>query len=197
MLDWKNRKGSVFVMFRLKKNIFINLVTVSAVTLFFSCKNNFKEVQNIGILSSGPLTIAENINTKYTDSGRLKSILKSPKMLNYSNREFAYYEFPEGVDLILFDDNNNQSHVVADYAIVYNETDLIDLRGNVVLNTHNKDTLFAEQLFYDQKGEWLFTNKPVKFRTRDQLIDGHGFDSDRNFTKAGVLEVKGIVFLSE
>jgi len=184
-------------MFRLKKNIFINLVTVSAVTLFFSCKNNFKEVQNIGILSSGPLTIAENINTKYTDSGRLKSILKSPKMLNYSNREFAYYEFPEGVDLILFDDNNNQSHVVADYAIVYNETDLIDLRGNVVLNTHNKDTLFAEQLFYDQKGEWLFTNKPVKFRTRDQLIDGHGFDSDRNFTKAGVLEVKGIVFLSE
>jgi len=180
-----------------KKNIFISIVTVFTVTLFFSCKNNFKEVQNIGILSSEPLTIAENINTKYTDSGELKSILVSKKMLDFSNREFAFFEFPEGVDLTLFDDENNRSHVIADYAIVYDETDLIDLRGNVVLNTHNKDTLFAEQLFYDQKRQWLFTNKPVRFRTKDQLIDGNGFDSDRNFTKARVLEVTGIVFLNE
>lgn len=165
--------------------------------MFFSCKNNFKEVQNIGILSSEPLTIAENINTKYTDSGVLKSVLVSKKMLDFSNREFAFFEFPEGVDLTLFDDENNRSNVIADYAIVYDETDLIDLRGNVVLNTHNKDTLYAEQLFYDQKRQWLFTNKPVKFRTKDQLIDGNGFDSDRNFAKARVLEVTGIVFLNE
>ena len=175
----------------------MNMVTVLAVTMFFSCKNNFEEVQNIGILSSEPLTVAENINTKYTDSGKLKSILKSPKMLNFSNRDFAFYEFPEGVDLTLFDDDNNRSNVIADYAIVYDETDLIDLRGNVVLNTHNRDTLYADQLFYDQKLQWLFTNQPVKFRTKDQLIDGNGFDSDRNFSKARVLEVTGIVFLNE
>ena len=175
----------------------MNMVTVFTVTMFFSCKNNFEEVQNIGILSSEPLTVAENINTKYTDSGKLKSILKSPKMLNFSNRDFAFYEFPEGIDLTLFDDDNNRSNVIADYAIVYDETDLIDLRGNVVLNTHNKDTLFADQLFYDQKLQWLFTNQPVKFRTKDQLIDGNGFDSDRNFSKARVLEVTGIVFLNE
>ena len=172
-------------------------VTVLTVTLLFSCKNNFKEVQNIGVLGSEPLTIAENINTKYTDSGQLKSILRSPLMYNYSNREFAYFEFPNGVDLVLFDDDNNETHVVADYAIAYDDTDLIDLRGNVVLNTHNKDTLFADQLYYDQQREWLFTNRAVKFRTRDQLIDGHGFDSDRSFSKARVLEVSGIVFLSE
>ena len=175
----------------------LSMVTVISVTLFFSCKNNFKEVQKVGLLSSEPLTVAENIHTKYTDSGSLKSVLKSRKMLNYSNRDFAYYEFPEGVDLVLYDDDNNQSHVIADYAIVYEETDLIDLRGNVVLDTHNRDTLFADQLFYDQEREWLFTNRPVKFRTKDQLIDGHGFDSDRNFTKARVLEVSGVVFLSE
>ena len=118
-------------------------------------------------------------------------------MLNFSNRDFAFFEFPEGVDMLLFDEDNNQSHVVADYAIVYDDTDLIDLRGNVVLDTHNKDTLFAEQLFYDQKLQWLFTNRPVRFRTKDQLIDGQGFDSDRSFSKARVLEVSGIVFLNE
>jgi len=175
----------------------LSKVTVIIVTLFFSCKNNFKEVQNIGILDSGPLTIAENINTKYTDSGRIKSNLISPKMLNYSNREFPFYEFPEGVDLTLFDEDNNKSNVIADYAILYDETDLIDLQGNVVLTTHNNDTLYAEQLFYDQKTEWLFTNRPVRFRTKDQLINGNGFDSDRNFTQARVLEVTGRIFIDE
>lgn len=184
-------------MKQIKIHILLNIVTVITVTLFFSCDNNFKAVQNIGILDSGPLTIAENINSKYTDSGRLKSILESPKMLNYSNRDYAFYEFPEGVNLTLFDDENNKSNVIADYAIMYDQTDLIDLRGNVVLSTHNKDTLFAEQLYYDQIKEWIFTNKPVVFKMQDQVINGNGFDSNRNFTNAHVLEMTGHVYLNE
>ncbi|MCF6295894.1 MAG: LPS export ABC transporter periplasmic protein LptC [Flavobacteriaceae bacterium] len=173
------------------------IVTAFTVTMFFSCKNNFKDIQNIGILDSGPLSIAENINTKYTDSGKLKSHLISPKMLNYSNRGFPFYEFPEGINLTMFDKENNKSNVVADYAILYDETDLIDLQGNVVLTTHKKDTLFADQLFYDQKKEWLFTNLPVRFRTKNELINGNGFDSNRDFTNAQVLEVTGRIFIDE
>ena len=165
--------------------------------MLISCKNNFKEVQNIGIVDSGPLTIAEHINTKYTDSGRLKMNLKSAKMLDFSNREFAFFEFPDGVNLDFFDDDNNKNNVVADFALVYTETDLIDLRGNVVLTTHNNDTLFAEQLYYDQKTEWLFTNQPVRFRTKNEIINGNGFDSNRNFTNAEVLETTGIIYIDE
>ena len=80
---------------------------------------------------------------------------------------------------------------------MYDDTQLIDLQGNVVLATHRMDTLFAEQLFYDQEKEWLFTNKPVRFKTPTQLINGNGFDSNRNFTNAGVLEVTGVMTLEE
>jgi LPS export ABC transporter protein LptC len=172
------------------------MVTVYSVTIFFSCKDNFKEIQNIGNLDSGPLSIAENINTKYTDSGKLKSILISPKMLNFSNREFAFYEFPVGINLTLFDDHD-KSNVISDYAIIYDETDLIDLRGNVVLTTHNRDTLYADQLFYDQKTEWLFTNLPVRFVTSERIINGNGFDSNKDFTQAHVLETTGIIYIDE
>jgi LPS export ABC transporter protein LptC len=118
-------------------------------------------------------------------------------MLNYSNRDYAFYEFPDGIDLTLFDDKQQKSNVTSDYAIMYQETDLIDLRGNVVLSTHNKDTLFADQLFYDQKNEWIFTNAPVKFKTKDQIINGNGFDSNRNFTNAHVIEMTGHMYLNE
>ena len=71
------------------------------------------------------------------------------------------------------------------------------MQGNVVLNTADKDTLFAQQLYYDQEKEWLFTNNPVKFKTKQDLINGKGFDSNSKFTNAEVLEIDGIITLEE
>ncbi len=175
----------------------INIVTVFAVTMFFSCIDNYKQVQNLGISENEPIGVAENINLKHTDSGRVTANLLSAKMFDYSNRDFPYNEFTDGVILYLFDDENKKSTVISDYAIVYDKTDLIDLQGNVKIITQTNDTLFAEQLYYDQKKEWLYTNKPVTFRTGFDLIHGNGFDSNSKFTNAEVLEVTGMITLDE
>jgi LPS export ABC transporter protein LptC len=197
MLDSTFGNSSIALM-KISFNIGLkNSVLLVVVTLFFSCNNTLKEVHGLDTDSYAPLSIAENINTKYTDSGRLTVILVSPKMVNFTNREFPFYKFPEGIDLTLFDDNDNKNTVKSDHAIVYDQTNLIDLKGNVVLTTSNYDTLFTEQLFYDQKKEWLFTNYPVKFRTKDYITNGIGFDSNKNFTNAQVLEVNGRIFIDE
>lgn len=174
-----------------------NTAPLLVVVVFFSCKNTLKEVQGLDTASYAPISVAENINTKYTDSGRLTSILISPKMLNYTNREFPFYEFPQGINLTLFDAEKNKNNVTADRAMVYTQTDLIDLQGNVVLTTSTNDTLFTDQLFYDQNKEWLFTNYPVKFRTKDYVTNGSGFDSNKNFTNTQVLGSTGAVFIDE
>ncbi|MEW4923732.1 LPS export ABC transporter periplasmic protein LptC [Algibacter sp. 2305UL17-15] len=173
-----------------------NIVIAFALTMFFSCKNNFKEVQKIGISENEPIGVAENIHLKYTDSGKVKAILKSAKMLDYANRKFPYNEFLDGVNLELFEDGK-KSVIVSDYAIIYSKTDIIDLQGNVKITTHSNDTLYAEQLYFDQATEWVFTNKPVKFRTGQDLIHGNGFDSNKGFTNAEVLEITGIITLKE
>ncbi|HPF96913.1 MAG: LPS export ABC transporter periplasmic protein LptC [Mangrovimonas sp.] len=172
-------------------------VAVIAATVLFSCQNNLSEVQKIGLSENEPIGVAENFNLKYTDSGRMTANLISPKMLDFSNREFNFIEFPEGAHLDIYDEENKKSTVVADYAIVYNKTGIIDMQGNVVLNTAEQDTLFAEQLFYDQEKEWLFTNKPVTFKTKQDLINGKGFDSNSKFTNAEVLEIDGSFTLDE
>lgn len=178
-------------------NIFRNIVIASAMAMFFSCKNNFKEVNKIGISENEPIGVAEHINLKYTDSGKVVANLISPKMYDYSNRSFSYNEFTDGVTLHLIDDKNKRNTIISDYAIVYDKTNLIDLRGNVIVSTPTKDTLFAEQLFYDQKNEWLFTNLPVKFKSTDYTTHGNGFDSDKEFKKAQVLEINGIFSVKE
>ena len=177
-------------------NLF-NIVTAFAVTMFFSCKNNFKEVQQIGILQNEPVGVAEEMNLKYTDSGRLKANLTSSKMLDFSNREFSYNEFPHGIILYLFDEQDKKSTIIADYAIVYNNTDLIDLRGNVLITTETKDSIFAEQLFYDQKRDWIFSNKPVRYVSPTKIVTGNAFDSNRDFTSYGISEVTSTVYLDD
>jgi len=177
------------------------VVVAFAMTTVFSCKNNYDEVKKIGILQNEPIGIAENINLKYTeklqDSARLKANLISPEMLDYSNRDFAFSEFPKGIHLITFDDDGRKTEVFSEYAIIYNATDLVDLQGNVVIATHDKDTLFTEQLYYDQKREWLFTNSAFTMRSGSEVINGNGLDADSNFNNLQIFESTAIRYLDE
>jgi len=171
------------------------IVTAFAVTMFFSCKNNFKAIQKVGVLQDEPIAEAENIDLKYTefekDTVRLVANLLSPEMLDFSNREFGAFEFPKGIELRIYDKNGKKTTVFSDYAIMYDDTKLIDLQDNVIIATHDKDTLFTEQLYYDQKIEWLFTNEPFLFKRVAGFTKGNGFDSDRAFKKRQILEMGG------
>ena len=110
-----------------------------------SCGNDLENVIDIASEKSYTSS-AVNINTVYTDSGFVSSILKSPKMFNFTNMDFPYFEFPDKVEITVFDKNNNKSIITADYAISYSNTDLIDLRKNVVITTHLNDTLITDQM---------------------------------------------------
>jgi LPS export ABC transporter protein LptC len=176
-----------------KKHRIQNIVTILIVTIFFSCKDNFDAIQQIGMFANAPAGEADDINLKYTDSSQLVANLLSPKMLDYSNRSFGFSEFPEGIELIIYDKNNNKSKVFADYAIYYDETGLIELQDNVIIATHNGDSLFTSQLYYDQKREWVFTSKRFRLRTSSSDINGRGFDSDRDFKRKEMLEMAGEV----
>lgn len=178
-------------MQNIKLHILKNSVIALAMTLFFACKNNLDDVKKMGMSANDPVGVSDSINVKYTDSGRLAANLISPKMFDFSNRAFAYSEFPEGVILHLYDKNRAKTTIISDYAILYDNTNLIDLRGHVIAATSTNDTLFAEQLYYDQSKQWLFTNLPSTYRAKGYVTSGMGFDSDRDFEKAEVLGVTG------
>ena len=63
-----------------------------------------------------PISTAFNIRTIHTDSGLVSSVVNSPKMLNYSNANFPYYEFPENIIITLFDKNKNLTKISSNYA---------------------------------------------------------------------------------
>ena len=163
-------------------NIIFSIVTLLGVTMLFSCEGNLQEVREFSLEEDAPQAIAQGINLKFTDSGRLVATLKSSRMLDYSNKSFPYREFPDGLEVEFFDEENRKNTVEADYGIVYEKSNLIDLQGNVVIITADSTRLEASQLFWDQDKSWVFTDKPNTIRfPNGALNQGQGFDSNQNF----------------
>ncbi|MTG97099.1 MULTISPECIES: LPS export ABC transporter periplasmic protein LptC [Myroides] len=166
-------------MAQIIKNIVTTVSLLAIVFALTSCEDNFKNIQSLNRTSFFPGGEGENIYLQYVDSGRVKAILVSDKMLDYSNVANQFTEFPEGVHVTFIDKNDQKTTVVADYAISYSKTELIDLQGNVVITTQDGKKLESDQLYYDQKNDWLYTEGKYKASTdKDNFTTGVGIDFD-------------------
>ena len=150
--------------------------------LLQSCEGNLKDVQRIYKTSFIPTGESDSINLKYTDSGRVKSMVQSLKMIDYSSAKNPFIEFPKFVLVTIIDDNNNKTTVVADKAISYKQTEIIDLVGNVKITTYDGKILETNQLYFDQKNEWFFTDESFNFKDSDgSFLQGVGIDFSKDF----------------
>ena len=153
-----------------------------AILFLQSCESNLKDVQRIYKTSFVPTGEADSINLKYTDSGRVKSILQSLKMIDYSTAKNPFVEFPKSVLVTLIDANGNKTTVIADKAISYKKTEVIDLIGNVKIQTYDGKILETNQLYFDQKNEWFFTEEAFTFKDADgSYLQGIGIDFSKDF----------------
>ena len=167
---------------RIMKKIVEYIAVFLAILFLQSCESNLKEVQRIYKTSFVPTGEADSINLKYTDSGRVKSILQSLKMIDYSTAKNPFVEFPKAVLVTLIDANGNKTIVVADKAISYKKTEVIDLIGNVKIQTYDGKVLVTNQLYFDQKNEWFFTEEAFTFKDADgSFLQGIGIDFSKDF----------------
>jgi LPS export ABC transporter protein LptC len=160
---------------------FMFCTTVVSLILFSSCESNFKEVQKSTFAEFSPSGEADSINLKYTDSGKIKSILISPKMLDYATVDFPFTEFPKGINVTLFDNKGKKTFITAKYAVTYKTTDLIDLQGNVKITNEDGQLFETDQLFFDQKNEWFYTEQKYKFTDPKGVSYGEGVDFSKDF----------------
>lgn len=181
----------------LKNNIIFPIVTVLAVTLFFGCESNFKEVQKINFSDFVPSSDADAVNLKYTDSGRITVVLISPKMLDFASVDFPFTEFPKGIDVTLYDKKGKRTFIKSNYAVSYKQTGIIDLQGKVKITSDVGQVLETEQLYFDQKNEWFFTERRFKFTDPKGASNGQGIDFSKDFKVVNSQKITGEVESAE
>ena len=182
-----------FYLFKILKKGF----SVFAVTLFFSCDDGSSTLKQINRFNENPVGIAYNIHMTYTDSAVVKAILTAPVNLDYTHLSFKYSEFPEGLKIIFYNNNNEENTVVADYGILYNQTKIVDLQGNVVLLSHDGSRLETNQMYWDSEKEWLFTEQPFTFENVNYDMAAIPLDTNKEFSKFQTGKLTGTMLVEE
>ncbi|WP_348800452.1 LPS export ABC transporter periplasmic protein LptC [Flavobacterium adhaerens] len=165
--------------------------------VFLACESNFKEIQKNDYSEFVPSGDADNVNLKYTDSGRIKSILISPKMFDYANVDFAFTEFPKGVDVTIYDDKGKRTFIRSNYAVSYKQTNIIDLQGKVKITSEAGQVLETEQLFFDQKNQWFYTERKFKLTDAANSSTGQGIDFSKDFKTINSQRIQGEIESNE
>lgn len=211
MLGRRKRYGSEPIRMHLRTHIIKYIAMVSAVAMFFyACEDSYKRVGDEaallvypqGVASDFTLTYTETIkelNTQDSSGSRVIAILKSPLSEDYDNLKFPYRTFPRGLQVDYYDEEGQKSTIVADSAIIYTRTNLIDLRGNVVLETHDGKRLETPQLYWDRSTEWIFTQDRFTFSNPEEgtVLNGVGMDFNRDFSYFNAHKTGGEMLVKE
>lgn len=181
----------------MKKILSQALFTLGILFLLFSCESNLKDVQKINLSEFSPSGEADSITLKYTDSGKIKAILVASKMIDYGTVKHPFTEFPEGIFVTLYDQKAKKTYVRSDYAIQFKGTELIDLQGNVKITNEDNQVLESQQLYFDQKNSWFFTEGRFKFTAPKGISTGEGIDFNKDFTIMNTQKFSGEIQQSE
>ncbi|MFD0993299.1 LPS export ABC transporter periplasmic protein LptC [Tenacibaculum geojense] len=176
------------------RNTIINIAVISLIAMFFSCTNNTQKVRDFLADKNMPIGISKNAYHVYKDSGRITSRLKTPLLHDFSNRkEHPYKEFPKGILITTISDNGLDSTTVSgNYAITYDNTAISEIKGNVVVFNHkDKIKLETNQLFWDQKEAYYFTEDGFRLTTPKDTINGYGFESSQDLKKWIAKDITG------
>jgi len=176
-----------------------SIANILLVVLFVSCSNNIKEVKDFLAEKNLPIATAININLIYTDSGMVKTKLKAPLLYDYTNRtEHPYKEFANGLKITTFQANGDSIEIKSNFGKSYTRTSVSEIIGNVeIINFGSKTRLNTEQLYWDQKLHYFFTEKKVRIISEKDTTFGVGFEANEDLSKAIIRNTSGSLYIKE
>lgn len=177
-------------------HVIYNIARALLLAMFvLGCEDQYKRVGEELPEMVYPQGVAHDFTLTYTESikeltsqdssdTRVVAILKSPISEDYTNLRFPHQTFPEGIRVEYFDAEGNMNIILADYAIIYAQSNLYDLRGNVILKSHDGKILKTNQLYWDRERDWIFTEGRFILKNPQDgtLLKGQGMDFNRDFT---------------
>jgi len=167
-----------------------------AAIILYSCENNIEKIKAFNSSENLPVVEATDFETIYTDSGKVRFYLKAPKLLRFEPEGEPYVEFPQGIELIKYDNRHNIiSSITAEYAKQFVKEKKWEAKNNVVATNNKGDTLKTEHLIWEEDTEKIYTEEYVKIIRSDQIITGIGFESDQSLENWRIKDPKGTIYV--
>ena len=174
------------------KNVYIQLSAafILGCTFLLACENSKQDIDNLTKKKLG-VEEAVTVNINYTLGGTAKAVLVSPLMLRVQDDTMPYIEFPKKIHVDFYNDSTKiESILDAKYARYIESQSKILLKDSVrFIGLKNGDTLYCDELYWDRNRPTyqFYTDKPVRIRTKMQIINGTGFETSQDFKDKHVM----------
>lgn len=180
-----------------KKYNLCKAVLVAGTVLLSSCEKRDLVVKDLQIKDM-PTLSAHDLETMYTDSGKVTLIVRTPLIQQFKSKEDPYTLFPEGLNVLFYEMKSEpQASITSRYARYTEKDDVWELRDSVVAVNSEGDILETELLYWSQPRERIWSDRFVRFTHNDQIIMGTGFESDTRFTNWSIRNVTGTIYIED
>ena len=167
----------------MKLRIFHKIFLPAALSgcLFFpSCSNDIEKVNAFFQQKTG-VDEAVDVESFMSQGGRMKARLRSPLMLRYQDT-LPRMEFPKSLHVDFFDSTLQvQSQVDARFGRYLEALNRILLKDSVWVFNLQGDTLFCQELWWEQNAMEFHTDKPVRIHRPGMIINGIGLKAPQDF----------------
>ncbi len=179
-------------MNRLSANFFFILFGSVSCWLLAACENNMKNLPNF---REKHISVDEgrNITAYMSESAKVKARLTAPYMRR-NEGDSPYVEFPQTLHVDFFNDSMVISSIMdARYGKWIEQESKVLLRDSVVVkNTLKGDTLYCQELWWDQKREKFYTDKPVRIhKAGGTVLYGTGLEAPQDFSGYTIYQITG------
>jgi len=180
-----------------KKYYLLEAVLVAGTVLLSSCEKRDLVVKDLQIKEMPSLS-ARDLETMYTDSGKVTLMVRTPLVQQFTSKEDPYTLFPEGLTVLFYEMKSEpQASITSRYARYTEKDDVWELRDSVVAVNSEGDILETELLYWSEPRERIWSDRFVRFTHNDQIIMGTGFESDTRFTNWSIRNVTGTIYIED
>ena len=160
--------------------------------LFAGCENNVKDLPNY---RQKQISVDEGkkITAFMSENAKVKAKLTAPYMRR-SEMDSPYVEFPNSLHVDFYNDSLVIESVMdCRYGKWKEQEGKVYLRDSVVVkNILKGDTLYCKELWWYQKAEKFYTDKPVQIhKAGGTILYGTGLEAPQDFSGYTIYQITG------
>jgi LPS export ABC transporter protein LptC len=176
----------------------IKAALLSGCFFMCACENDVNEVRELGRKKTG-IEEGKNISSFLSTDGKMRAHLTAPLLLRYDTDSGRKAEFPNSLHVDFYNDSIKiESQLRARYGRYLENENKVYLRDSVVAFNTKGDTLFCEDLYWDQTLQKFYTDKRATLSRgyRRTLITGlHGMTATQDLSSVSFIQIESNSFV--
>ena len=138
------------------------------------------------------------VSTLISDSGIIRYKMISEDWYIYDKKSPQYWSFEKGLFIERFNESYQvDAYISCDTAYFYNQQELWELRGRVLVKNMKGETFKTSLLFWDQRAHRIYSTAYMEIDGETRQLSGYNFSSNELMTDYIIHSSKGLFPLED